>query len=154
MTIDFNVLVSSFTAIFDILAHLSEIKSIQGESKVKISKMMTEVMTAHNLTLAAQKNEMALLKTISQLEEEIKNHKAWDIEKEQYELNTIDGLAFVYVRKKSVKIVETPHWLCATCYQESKKSILQFKRREELRKDLWCCNQCSAEIRIKAGEHP
>jgi len=105
-----------------------------------------KIADAQAALFAAQQEQSALVKTIDELEKEIARLKAWDGEKERYELKDVyHGGALVYALKPEKSGGEPPHWLCANCYQQQQKSIFQ---RANSTGFLYAykCPRCRAEI--------
>jgi hypothetical protein len=51
-----------------------------------------------------------------------------------------------YAVKGGVRGAEPPHWLCVSCYQLSKKSILQPETRNPGRVKVWVCHERDAVL--------
>jgi hypothetical protein len=66
-----------------------------------------------------------MIHEISRLKEELARVKAWDETKKRYQLISPTPGSFVYALKEESKGTEPPHWICATCYEDGRKSILQ-----------------------------
>lgn len=95
---------------------------------------------------------LALLERNNDLEKQIVKFKSWEAEKLRYSLVNPGALGFVYSLKESVKGSEPSHWICATCYQDSKKSILH-----TLNQGGWpviACPSCKTEIRSGSRDIP
>jgi hypothetical protein len=80
--------------------------------------------------LAAQRAQAELIECIRHLEEDVAKFETWNTEKEKYELKQLApmGAALAYAIKPDAQGSEPFHCICATCYQNQKKSILQFRR--------------------------
>ena len=103
--------------------------------------------------LSAQQAQAALVEQVGKLEKEVANLKAWDaVEREKYELKEVDPGALAYVLKPDANKAEPPHWLCATCYGDRKKSFLQYSGRvpkNKMASEYKCQRQgCGASIRV------
>ena len=104
--------------------------------------------------LAAQEQQMVLVERVSELEKEVANFETWDAEKERYELTKVgDDAALAYTLKEGMESSEPSHQLCANCYSDGKKSILQKEIRHNGRSHLLICHRCKAEI-YTFGENP
>jgi hypothetical protein len=118
----------------------------------KITEMQGEISSALASAITAQTDQMAMLKRVSDLEKEITDLKAWETEKQRYELKAISYGAFAYVLKVETQGSEPPHQICAGCYQHSKKSILQRKARSSVAGSnlgipaTLICSECKSEI--------
>ena len=104
---------------------------ISAEIKDRIREMNDGILAAQESAIASQQHESALLKQISALEKQITDFEAWAAEAETYKLANVRtpnhpmGLAFAYAPKEGTHTGEPPHFICASCYQERHKSILQ-----------------------------
>jgi len=111
----------------------------------KVFELQREILSAQQSALSAQQAQFSLLEQIRDLEQQITDMKAWETEKERYELTEVAPRVFTYVLKPDMGSAEPPHWICAACYQNGKKSILQ--GRESHTFGWWhTCPSCSAEI--------
>ena len=63
------------------------------------------------------------------LEKEIARVKAWDEQKQRYELISPWQGAVTYALKKARSNSEPPHWICTKCYEDGRKSILNDLRK-------------------------
>lgn len=98
--------------------------------------------------LDAQEHQAALIEHVGDLEKEVAHLEAWDAEKEEYELTEVSSGAFAYMLKPETRGSEPPHWLCTTCYQNHKKSIMQGKGRTQKNDEkIFYCPSCKAEFR-------
>lgn len=71
--------------------------------------------------------------------------ETWEQEKEKYKLREICPHVFVYAIKEEEKGAEPSHWICAACYNQGKKSILQLNRKEKAG-HFYICYECCSEI--------
>ncbi len=96
--------------------------------------------------LTAQSAQQELIDRERKLQAELAELKAWGAEKQNYELKSIEGRTFVYVLKPGARPSEPGHWLCPTCYNNDRKSFMQFTRLE-VRDNIYKCPQCETTIR-------
>ena len=68
--------------------------NIGKEASAKAIEMNTVILTTQRHALAAQAREMELTNRISTFEKEVMQLKDWNVEKEDYELQSIGGTAF------------------------------------------------------------
>src|ERR1700676_1598778 len=76
--------------------------------------------------LAAREAQSALLDRVGELEKEVAKFETWDTEKKRYELKALRVDVFAYMLKPEARGTEPPHWLCANCYENGKKSFFQW----------------------------
>lgn len=98
--------------------------------------------------LSAQEHQAALVESVRSLKEEVAGLKAWDAEKERYKLTDYGGGTFAYELKEAEVNGEPPHRICANCYQNSHKSILQHKRNLHNQQTEHSCPACGSEFKF------
>jgi hypothetical protein len=111
------------------------------------------VIDLQETILAAQQAQSSLIEKVRELEKEVTDLKAWGAEKEKYELKNVGQGSFAYVRKKDAQPSEPSHWLCAQCYQNSKKSILQYVYGDSP-DHIYDCSACGEKIRVHFSVSP
>jgi CII-binding regulator of phage lambda lysogenization HflD len=75
--------------------------------------------------LTAQQAQAALIKRIDYLKKEVAGFETWEAEKMNYELKSVHIDTFAYARKSIAGSSEPSHFICANCYEQRKKRILQ-----------------------------
>jgi hypothetical protein len=124
----------------------------------KAVELQTQILTAQQNALTAQSDQFMLLERVRQLEKQIADLEAWDTEKQRYKLEIVARGATVYALKEKDGGPEPPHWICSTCYQNNKKSVLQAgppgKPGADFRMTIWKCNPCGTEIRVPMFTSP
>jgi len=91
--------------------------------------------------LAAQEAQSALIERIRNLEIEIASFETWQTEKDRYKLTDFGAGTFAYLLRPKAANGEPPHRLCASCFHEGHKSILQFSAKSE-GQDWFECFRC------------
>ena len=117
--------------------------------RAKVIELQGQILSAQASALSAQADQFALLKRVSDLEKEIADVEAWDAEKQRYRLEGIDGKAFVYALKLDMSKGEPAHWICAHCYTDGKKEVLQqsdFVVPPNPNQRKWTCARCKAAM--------
>lgn len=92
--------------------------------QAKTIEFQSAIIDAQNSILSAQQERSALLERIGDLEKEMTSLKAWETEKERYELKQLSPGTLAYVIKENVRQGEPVHCICGRCYEDGKKSIL------------------------------
>ncbi len=118
----------------------------------KVFELQRAIIDAQQSVFAANDERATLIEKISNLEKELSRLKAWETEKQRYELKELAPGVFAYRLKEAMAEGEPIHELCAACYQHGKKSILQ--RRDKGMEELMGCAECKAEIKIGNGQWP
>jgi hypothetical protein len=124
--------------------------------QAKLIEFQSKLIDANSAAFAAQDERSALLERIRDLEKEMAAIKAWETEKQRYQLQEVFPGATAYVLKDNAKDAEPIHWLCATCYQNGKKSILQRNGPADKTWEViyWECHACDARITVRHDIFP
>jgi hypothetical protein len=120
--------------------------------QAKLIEFQSKIIDANNAAFAAQEERTELIEKVRQLEKQVADLTAWETEKQRYELIEVSEGAFTYVLKTERRGGEPIHWLCASCYQNNKKSILQLAERNVGhggQMHLWKCPSCRASILVQ-----
>jgi hypothetical protein len=91
--------------------------------------------------LSAQQAQSELVECIGELEKKVTGFEKWEAEKERYQLTDFGGGTFAYLLKPEKANGEPSHRICASCYQDDHKSILQFPHQSE-GQDYYRCPKC------------
>lgn len=118
--------------------------------KTRAHELLDVILDVYDKLFEAQTQRTALTSRIAELEEENRRHKDWVAEKSRYALHQIEGGGYVYRLKPAHQSTEPSHDLCPSCYEDSIKSILQYKGYVSGHK-AYTCKRCSTEV---LGELP
>jgi hypothetical protein len=151
---------SGGTAMVDMSAIAAMMSALKGASDItqamiglrdaqalqtKVIELNTRILAAQSSAFAAGDERSTLIERIGTLEEEVASLKAWEAEKQRYELQRLPPGVFVYALKNGMERGEPPHRLCATCYQRDKKRILQ-------EDDGYAeCHECGSKLHWPTG---
>jgi len=86
---------------------------------------------------------MALVERIGELEKQVERFETWEVEKKRYKLTDYGGGTFAYALKPEEAQGEPPHRICAHCYENGHKAVLQFTHKSEGR-DYFECLRCKS----------
>lgn len=111
------------------------------------AKRNSAVIDLQSTILTAQQAQGELLNENSELKKENTALKAWGVEKSRYELIDLYRGLFAYVLKAGCEQGEPPHALCANCFQQGKKSILQSSGDIQTHNRTWDCPSCKTKIK-------
>ena len=116
----------------------------------KVLEFHAELLKANGSALAAQQQLFALLETVRELKEEVARLENWSAQKKRYELQQIPSFhkPFAYALKPEMQGSEPPHYICANCYERSKRSILQPESKGFATK-LMVCHSCGSTLRLQ-----
>src|SRR5258708_6881321 len=125
----------AFKTMYDLAKGLKEISdaTIRNGAVIELQEKI----------LSARDAQSALLEKVSTLETEMARLKAWDADKQRYELKAHgEREALAYALKPSMENGEPPHSLCPDCYQQTIKSIAQPLVRSHGHSHLLICHRC------------
>jgi hypothetical protein len=116
----------------------------------KAIELQKEIIAAQTSAISALADQASALDRIRELEKEVSDLKAWGAEREKYQLMEISehaqGSALVYALKDQAGSTEPKHYLCANCYQDGRKSILQEEVQSPGHVRILYCQRCGAEV--------
>jgi hypothetical protein len=107
------------------------------------------IIEAQNSAIQANSIHAAQVERVRQLEKEMADMKAWEAEKQRYELKPIDYNVAAYMLKPNARGTEPPHWACQACYEDGKKRLLQPQQEVAGRYTIFRCNGCRNEVRMR-----
>lgn len=122
--------------------------------KAKAIEFQSKIYDAMSAAIVAQEERSSLLQKVGELEKEVARLEAWDAEKQRYELKDVGSGALAYALKNEASGAEPPHWICAKCYEDGKKSILQPETRNPGRTEWMVCHRCDADIIVVGEREP
>jgi hypothetical protein len=129
----------------------------------KVIELQGEILSAQASAVTAQSHQATLLQEVGDLKKEVADLRAWGAEKEKYKLVNLsergfdDGGAFAYGLKDQASSAEPEHYLCANCFNDDRKSILQEEVRFPGRVTILSCHRCGGEINktgVSYGDTP
>ena len=123
----------------------------------KLIEFQSKIIDANNAAFAAQDERSALLEKIRELEKQVTDFKAWEAEKQRYQMEEVWRGAFTYVVKEEARGAEPIHWICAACYQQGKKTVLQVgadRAGAGGRLAAYTCPACRAVIGVRYDVSP
>jgi hypothetical protein len=90
-----------------------------------------------------QSDYQNVLRAKEDLEKKLVEQEGWDKERARYRLEKVGHGVFVYSLDMTQPNIEPAHWICANCYQEKKKSIIQRNPYPH-----WICPRCKISVII------
>jgi hypothetical protein len=119
----------------------------------KVIELQGAILDAQSSLFSANEERLTLIKKVSDLEAAVTKLKEWDSEKKKYTLTEAGPGVFAYIKKSKTCGTEPPHYLCAKCYEDSKKSILHRMDTASMG-NLLTCPTCNARMLIRHGYKP
>lgn len=141
----FQAAASSLKAVSDIAAAILDLRD-EAKIRIKVMELQRAIIDAQSRTLSAQTDGLAQVSRIRELEQRVVELENWATEKERYELHQVKDGVFTYMLKESMQNGEPPHQICAKCYQDCIKSILQQEHLLIGRTHVLVCHRCGSEL--------
>jgi enamine deaminase RidA (YjgF/YER057c/UK114 family) len=108
---------SAIKTAFDLAKGLKDIDDAANAAVIELQEKI----------LIALATQSELVETIGELKKRVVELEAWDADKKRYELKDIWHGSLAYVIKESMRGSESPHNICANCYE---RAISDFSSRE------------------------
>jgi hypothetical protein len=140
--------ISSLNSAVNIARGMVDLRD-SAKIRSKVIELQSAILSAQSNALAAQSDQSLMLQRIRDLEEEVARVKAWNTEKEKYELKETQPGFFAYAIKENARGTEPAHLICASCYQKDQKSILQKHTEHSVR-----CPDCKSIVDIRRPNWP
>lgn len=134
-------LASSIKAAADITRIIIDGK-LDNEVKIKTLELQQLLFKMSSEMLALQSEHSSILSEHTKLKDKIMKLESWSQEKANYRLHEMAPGSLVYTAKDSNDNQEPAHYLCANCYNNNIKSILQFSGYED-NFHKYTCHQCN-----------
>jgi hypothetical protein len=130
--------ISSLKAIKDISEAMVGLRDAAAFQEKRL-ELQSKMLEAQSAAFAANEERATLIERVSSLEQDVAHLRAWDSEKQRYELKQWADGAFAYALKETEAGGEPMHAVCPGCYQRGTKSILQSNGEIQVHKHAWNC---------------
>jgi hypothetical protein len=122
----------------------SKVSAALREQAIESQAAIIELQTA---MMNMQSQYQTLLQEKNELKQQLIDIEDWKTEAEKYSLTEMEGGIFVYALKPDNETGAPPHWLCAHCYQNKQKSILE-RTGADSKGIVFLCFRCQNSIRV------
>lgn len=129
--------ISSFKVMLDIAKGLKDLSDA--------SARYAAVIELQEKIFAAQEAQTSLIQKVSDLEKEVVQFKNWDAEKDRYLLTDYGSGTFAFALKPEKANGEPFHRVCANCFNQGRKSLLQHKHTTHDKRECLICHSCGKE---------
>lgn len=110
-----------------------------------VVELQQTIMSAQSTATVALAGQMELMERNRQLEAELERMSSWEAERGRYRLTEISNGVFVYMLRQDHLDEEPIHCICPSCYQQSRKSVLQSHVHANVAYyDTMTCPSCKA----------
>jgi hypothetical protein len=116
--------------------------------QAKVIELNAKILEAQGSAFAANEERSALIEEIRTLKKEVTALKAWEAEKQRYQLSEVAAGVFAYTLKQGMENGEPSHMLCANCYQNGEKGFLQATQELVARHRIHRCSKCRTEAQM------
>ena len=117
-----------------------------NEIVAKVSEVNTKLMGANAVALVAQEKQAALAGKVQELEQELAKLKDWRAEAQNFEVQEVASGVFAYLAKSEVQGFRSAQKLCANCFNQGAKSLLQLQHIEVGRQLSLVCHRCKSIV--------
>lgn len=152
---------SSLKAAKDILQAMNGMQTAAAVNDIKLT-LQGHILEAQEGLFRAQEAQTTAARRIAELEEEVLSLKDWSGEKQRYQLVDVGRGAVTYMVKLGAENDEPPHWLCASCFNQGRKSFMQNKgngvgNRTAAERGLdktFACDMCMSSFKVAWNVSP
>ncbi len=110
--------------------------------QAKVIELQSAILSAHQCAFEAQTAQSALLDELATVKAKLSEIEGWATERNRYELVAVVPHLYAYRLSEQQKHDGEPsHMLCAACFDEGKKSILQGQH-------ILHCQRCKARLNL------
>lgn len=145
----FSSVASGLNQVYHSTKALLDLK-VETETAVKINALAGQVGDLMGKFIAAQSAHMECQEKAMNLEKEVTRLKTFETEKQRYVMQKIGENSFAYALKPEAAGEEPLHHICANCYADGYKSVLQFNRYHG-NFSVLVCPRCKAETLTPHG---
>jgi hypothetical protein len=113
---------------------------IDTRDETKLASLKLEFVAAllelNTKQLSLAQRYQSVIDANESLKQQLETYERWEQESQRYQLHQLEPGILVYALKPEHAATQPPHWLCAACYNDRKKSVLQ---RESKGSDVLRC---------------
>ena len=137
-------MITSIKTAIDIATTLKQVAD-DTDLKAQTIDLYNTMISLQTDIMTMQAENHALLQENHYISKKLMEVETWENEKSKYSLHEICPQVFVYSPDQTDESSEPNHWLCAKCYNQGVKSILQLKRQVPSG-HYYICHSCGSEI--------
>lgn len=146
MITEITTALQSVKAAITIIKGISSLKS-NIEVKEKSVELLDIIISIKSDMISLQSMYDELLQSKKDLEQKLLNINIWEETKVSYKLKKVADGVTVYVPKDLKENDDDFHWICANCFNEKKKSIIQLTNDDGYTK-FYSCPKCGMHFNI------
>lgn len=111
----------------------------------KVQELLDTIIPLQSFVISLQTTVSTVNKEKEALEQKLREIENWRQEASSYELTQIASGVYTYTKKKTIESSEPVHYLCAKCYNDQRKSILQ-RVNKTMAGVKYICHTCKSEF--------
>jgi hypothetical protein len=150
---EFPTLSGAIETIKTVAKGVKELADLQEniQTRQQAMELFNSIISVQHDVILLQSALASVQSTLDTLAAENKQLIAWGEEKKRYELCELSSGIFVYRNAQAHQRPGEPvHYLCANCYKDNVKSILQSNGYIGVER-VFCCHACSSSVKFR---HP
>lgn len=136
----------------EIAATAKQLGATRDEFKInEISiKLQRLIIDLHNEITLVQSGYQEALRAQDELKKKLSEREQWEEISSRYRLERVGTVlfSFVYLPDDQQPSTEPPHWLCPHCFEQKKKSIIQYVGMNKYK-----CPSCKTDFAISGHQH-
>lgn len=142
---------AALTSIKTAIDMLKSVRALKSETEINLAVIEIQriLLDAQSAAFDDKERQMGLLSRIAELEARLGERAGWEKEQARYRLTEFPTGRLAYVLKDEMAGDEPRHKLCAKCFTEGRKSILQTVDKHSGGESVFCQN-CKVEITLTA----
>jgi len=122
------------------------IEKIKDEAvREKVTELLDTIIPLQTAIISLNETTSSLRQEKEAAEQKLREIEDWRIEAASYKLTEVASGVYVYAKEKTTTSSEPYHYLCAKCYNDRKKSILQ-RISKTMMGIEYICHTCKSEI--------
>ncbi|MEI9420621.1 hypothetical protein O7A70_05465 [Mesorhizobium sp. Cs1299R1N1] len=139
-----TALVTNLKTAIDIGKTVKEITDI-SQVRDKVIEMQELILSAQSSAMAAQTQLFEVLQDNAELKHKAAAVDEWAATASRYQLRDFGAGTFAYELRPDAANGEPPHRLCPTCFEQRKRSLLQFIGHTASDQDFYKCIPCAQD---------
>ncbi|CAH0338934.1 hypothetical protein [Rhizobium sp. CECT 9324] len=112
----------------------------------KVIEMQDIILGAQSSAMAVQTQLFELIQENSELKAKVAAVDDWKATAARYQLKDYGEGTYAYELKEDAANGEPPHKLCPVCFENDKRSLLQFQGKTVSKQHMYKCHSCGGDF--------
>lgn len=126
---------------------------VEGEIRAKVIAMNNALLDAQQRMFDAHLSHAEMLERMRKLESDLAKYQDWEQERKRYQLHQTEAGGLVYRIKPEAQGSEPVHDICAKCYEDGIKSLMQSAPDANWHL-MVACHRCNSQVKVKRYQIP